>query len=201
MPEWKRLRLAGLKRCWSCKTNQSRTNFHRAVREADGLTNRCKTCTRAAKVKYLPVSLEKRAAAQKAWNERHPGRTTEIMREWRAANRERNRENDRRYQQAHPEHFRNKARLRRALKKTAQAELVERSAVWDRDAGICGICCTPADPASWHLDHVVPLALGGAHTYANTQVSHPACNMRKGKSSGGVPRSNVPPEHPGGVAA
>jgi 5-methylcytosine-specific restriction endonuclease McrA len=26
----------------------------------------------------------------------------------------------------------------------------------------------------------VPLALGGEHSYANTQVAHPLCNLRKG---------------------
>jgi 5-methylcytosine-specific restriction endonuclease McrA len=35
----------------------------------------------------------------------------------------------------------------------------------------------------WHLDHVVPLAAGGDHSYANTQVSYSACNLAKGAST------------------
>jgi 5-methylcytosine-specific restriction endonuclease McrA len=31
-----------------------------------------------------------------------------------------------------------------------------------------------------HLDHIVPLARGGEHSYANTQPAHPTCNRRKG---------------------
>lgn len=42
------------------------------------------------------------------------------------------------------------------------------------------ICRVPADPCDWHLDHVVPLAGGGEHSYANTAVSHPICNRKKG---------------------
>jgi 5-methylcytosine-specific restriction endonuclease McrA len=51
--------------------------------------------------------------------------------------------------------------------------------VWERDEGVCGICGTAADLSDWHLDHVVPLSKGGEHSYANTQVSHPVCNLRK----------------------
>lgn len=59
-------------------------------------------------------------------------------------------------------------------------ERVYRSVVWERDGGVCHICHEPADPTNWHLEHVVPLARGGEHSYANTAVSHPACNLRKG---------------------
>lgn len=62
----------------------------------------------------------------------------------------------------------------------AAVEFVRRSVVWQRDEGVCGICGVAADPDDWHLDHVVSLSRGGSHTYANTQVSHPPCNVRKG---------------------
>jgi 5-methylcytosine-specific restriction endonuclease McrA len=32
----------------------------------------------------------------------------------------------------------------------------------------------------FHVDHVVPLARGGEHSYANTQPACPPCNMSKG---------------------
>lgn len=59
-------------------------------------------------------------------------------------------------------------------------EYVDPAVVWARDCGVCHICDRPADPEDWHLEHVVPLARGGNHSYANTRVSHPVCNLRKG---------------------
>jgi len=47
-----------------------------------------------------------------------------------------------------------------------------------RDKGRCGICGKKVDPLNFHIDHVIPLD-PGEHSYANTQVAHPVCNMQK----------------------
>lgn len=35
------------------------------------------------------------------------------------------------------------------------------------------------------LDHIVPMSLGGGHTYLNTQCSHLMCNLKKSFRSTG----------------
>lgn len=71
--------------------------------------------------------------------------------------------------------------IRRARLVHAPAiEVVDREVLWNRDAGICGICGEAAEHANFHVDHKLALANGGSHTYANCQVSHPSCNVRKG---------------------
>lgn len=82
--------------------------------------------------------------------------------------------------QAHPERARQNDAVRRARKRDQFIEFVDVSVVWERDSGICHICREPADLDNWHLEHIVPLARGGEHSYANTAVSHPGCNLRKG---------------------
>lgn len=140
-----------------------------------------------------------------AWAKANPERRREIARESARRrypeNYERNKEaikaNSRRQAIAHPERQRAsnrkyqqkpevKARRverqqeRRARKLGQFVEHVDRQVVWERDEGVCGICGTAADRADWHLDHVIPLVAGGEHSYANVQVSHPACNCSKG---------------------
>lgn len=68
---------------------------------------------------------------------------------------------------------------RRARLLEAFIEDVELDVLIQRDLGICGICRKPIMDDNLHIDHVKPLAAGGEHSYANTQLAHGACNMRK----------------------
>jgi len=76
---------------------------------------------------------------------------------------------------------------RRAVSKGKPAERVFRRVVFQRDAWVCGVCygfvdrhVEHPDPASPSLDHIVPLGRGGSHSYANVQLTHLGCNIRKG---------------------
>jgi 5-methylcytosine-specific restriction endonuclease McrA len=95
--------------------------------------------------------------------------TAERVKAWNAANPERA-----------AAHRRDKVNRYRARQYAAWVEHVDHRIVFDRDGGICGICGDPVDPANFHIDHVVPIARGGEHSYANAQIAHPACNQRKG---------------------
>lgn len=101
---------------------------------------------------------ERERENQRAWRERNPDYA------WKARN---------------PEAARAHDATRRARKHKAFVEVVSHGIVWERDGGICGVCHEPADRDDWHLDHVQALANGGEHSYANAQVSHPSCNLRK----------------------
>lgn len=68
---------------------------------------------------------------------------------------------------------------RRAKKRDQFVEDVLPSVVFERDGGICQLCNSPVDPDSFHVDHIYPLSKGGEHSYANTQLAHPSCNMSK----------------------
>lgn len=77
--------------------------------------------------------------------------------------------------------------IRRANKRANEYEPVSRDVVLERDAWTCHLCSTaiPKDakwpePLSASMDHVMPLALGGAHTYENIKSAHLTCNISKG---------------------
>ena len=99
----------------------------------------------------------------------HPELGRERGRKWRAENIERARLLSRKHSSA-----------RLARKREAFVELVDALEVYDRGHGICGICQEPVSPDNFNVDHIIPLARGGEHSYANTQPAHPSCNFRKG---------------------
>ena len=69
---------------------------------------------------------------------------------------------------------------RRAQRRLTTIEPIDSLVLLERNDGVCGLCGLDVDPLNYHIDHIVPLSLGGAHTYLNTQVAHPVCNLRKG---------------------
>ncbi len=107
-------------------------------------------------------------------------RTNQLHREFHARNRDRRLAKTAAWKAANPDKVRDAVAARRASRAAVHIEDVDRSIVWDRDSGICHVCNQAADPADWHLDHIMPIAKGGEHSYANTAVSHPRCNLSKG---------------------
>lgn len=84
-----------------------------------------------------------------------------------------------------------RARLRRV-----KVENVNPITVFDRDRWRCMLCGvkTPRtlrgtyEPNAPELDHIVPLAAGGEHSYRNTQCACRSCNAAKGDRPKGQQR-------------
>lgn len=82
------------------------------------------------------------------------------------------------------------ARMRRYYERRSwlrNGEDVTVSGLRDRDGDQCGICgididfeLSGRDPMGRSVDHVMPRSKGGAHTWANTQLTHLRCNLSKG---------------------
>lgn len=45
--------------------------------------------------------------------------------------------------------------------------------------GFCASCGQRVRPGQWSVDHVIPLALGGADAFGNFAMVHGRCNTRK----------------------
>jgi 5-methylcytosine-specific restriction endonuclease McrA len=89
-------------------------------------------------------------------------------------NRERTRERVRQYAKSHPERVRFHHYLRRARKSgPLDPETIAFSKMLRRDT--CSYCGGPAGT----LDHIVPLAKGGAHHWSNLAAACSSCNNRK----------------------
>lgn len=55
-----------------------------------------------------------------------------------------------------------------------------RAYIIQRDRSRCHLCGEHVPAEQIHLDHVVPLSLGGPHDESNLRVAHARCNLQKG---------------------
>lgn len=100
---------------------------------------------------------------------------------WRAENPERCQEHSRAWAEANPEARRLMQHKRRAAKQSGggvvSPDIYKRLRAAQR--GLCVVCRATLSKVGEHLDHVMPLALGGAHADANLQLLCPPCNLSK----------------------
>ena len=92
-----------------------------------------------------------------------------------------------RVSRANPRQNQKNMARKRARRKAAFVEDVDPLALFERDGWRCHLCgrkC-PRDarvphPLAPTIDHIVPLAGGGEHSYRNTATAHFRCNVSKG---------------------
>lgn len=115
---------------------------------------------RAAEARYRAANPDKVRAKHLR---RDPAVLRAESRRWRLANLDKARDNYNR---------------RRARKKAGVVERYTRLAIYERDGGVCGICREPVGER-WEIDHIIPIARGGADAPSNVQIAHPRCNRKK----------------------
>lgn len=165
------------KRCRVCQEIKPLSAFYRNKTRGDGFKAECKPC----QARDDAVRTKSRVDYYAAYRDTHREQGKAHAAKQRADNPEGAKE----YFRANRDKFRDLAARRRARERNAPVvERIYRAKVWERDGGICHICGLPADPALWHLEHIIPLARGGEHSYRNVAVSHPICNAHKGCGRG-----------------
>jgi 5-methylcytosine-specific restriction endonuclease McrA len=137
---------------------------------------------KARQARHYASHREKLCARQRAYQASHRDEVSARNRAYHAAHREELGAYARAYQKAHPDGHRQQGATRRARLHNSPAERFTRAEIYQRDRGICHLCHKRVDPQKWHLDHLVPISLGGPHTRDNVAVSHPLCNIRRNAS-------------------
>lgn len=170
-------------RCDACKAAMSERNrvYNRA--------NSQKIYAKQAALRQVNAERdrEKRRAAYRA----NPKAGAEKTRAWRLANPGLDAAQQRARRVADPERHRGYKADRRARERAAFIEHVDHAVVFNRDGGICQLCKLLIGDAKWHVDHVIPLARGGWHCYANVQLAHASCNQAKSASLPLVPKGPI----------
>lgn len=130
---------------------------------------------RATKNKWFEANKEKAKDNSKAWRERNKEKVKESVKQWFDKN---------------PEKMVAYAQKRRAMKKNAKGyeytkahHIKARFEIW---GGKCWICGKKAE----HIDHVIPLCLGGSHWPANLRPACAKCNCSRPKDGSDLPTRN-----------
>jgi 5-methylcytosine-specific restriction endonuclease McrA len=160
-----------------CGETKPVSEFYRQSSSRDGFGHYCKVCAQAAKRARYAANPERDKAAKKRYADANRDKTRAAVSRWRDANRDRKRETDQQWRDANPDKVRAWVHRRRAAKLSATVGSVDYAVVCGQP-GSCYLCGDPLDQDT-HMDHVVPLSRGGAHSYANVLPAHEACNLRK----------------------
>ena len=115
--------------------------------------------------KYAEANAEKVKAAQVAYKANHPEKRKAAVLKWDKAN---------------PESKRIHAHTRRARKSASGGTLSKGllAKLFALQKGKCACCKQPLGSDA-QLDHIVPIAMGGANTDENIQLLHGLCNRQK----------------------
>lgn len=135
---------------------------------------------KATKAAYCAANGNRLKAANAAWRAANIDKLKEYDVAYRAANTAKIKARKAAYLAANPEAIRVKNQNRRALKKAVGGKLSKGLAdkLLKLQKGKCACCGEPLGD-DYHLDHIMPLALGGSNTDDNMQLLRQRCNLQK----------------------
>ena len=155
----------------------------------------CRKCNNAAQSRWRKENQAEAHAMDAAYRASHPincrkatlkyrEKHKEKRAKWKRDNQEMlweyHREHSRKWRKENPESIIAAANKSRAKRQNAPREDVSKQQLKDlfeRQRGCCAICKKKLTKK--HLDHIMPLAKGGAHEIKNLQYLCPRCNVRK----------------------
>lgn len=160
----------------------------------------CKPCARFLARKRRAANLEKILSYGAEWRKANREKARDYVRNWQEVNRERTRELARQYRKDNPEKVKEskkawekanpdkskaisaKRTQNRRAKKLGNGGILSKGIVQkllNLQKGKCA-CCDKLLKDGYHLDHIMPLALGGKNIDNNVQLLSPICNWKKG---------------------
>jgi 5-methylcytosine-specific restriction endonuclease McrA len=132
--------------------------------------------------KYRESNPDKERERGRKWREENPHKARERDRKYRKSNPTGVREKQRKYRKANPDKIKVRNHNRRASIEgnggKLSKDIVQRLLV--QQNGNCACCGADLSQTGYHLDHIMPLALGGLNSDENVQLLTPKCNLRKG---------------------
>lgn len=190
------LTLFPTKTCTRCHETKSLDDFDKDRTHKDGLSSRCSDCRLA----YRKATRQQRNEIQRAYRQANREQIAKRARAHREANREQINQQERSYWQANREriaqrrrahyqqnqqHLIGQKRVERYRRRARQQATVPQRWIVDHNLGdplACWWCGRGLLGTTTHIDHVMPIKLGGpAHPNNEVTTCH-TCNLRKSAS-------------------
>lgn len=166
-----------------CKKCQAETERYK--------NGQCKPCLTATNAAYRAANIDKCRALTVAWQKANPERRKATDASWKKANPDRcrayeaawykaNKKSKSAWQKANLEKRRIYAHNRNARKRANGGVLSKglTEKLFKLQRGKCPCCKKPLGD-NYHLDHIMPLDLGGANEDWNMQLLRQTCNQQK----------------------
>jgi hypothetical protein len=129
-----------------------------------GSTSYCKDCHKAHGKEYYALNKERVLLNVKAYNLKF----REVKKAYYS-------EYNRRTHKALEHHRQRRARIR-----GNGFAPYRRIDIYERDKRTCGICGNKVRWIDLHIDHIIPIGLGGPDTPENVRAAHSWCNLKRG---------------------
>jgi len=189
-----------MKICKCCNIEKPITDFSKKSVAKARLQSNCNACVCEYNAAYNAKNKEKIAEKRRKYRSENKEKIAAQNRIYRAENpdkiaarkvacREKNKEKyaarEADYRAKNPEKFAAYYRNRRARKRNAEGThtAADIRAIFDKQQGLCANCQTKlfkSGARKYHVDHIMPLALGGSNRPSNLQCLCPSCNLSKG---------------------
>lgn len=169
----------------------------------------CPNCKSLYNKQYRAINREKLIAYGAEWRKNNPDKYKQANKNWLENNKERAKENNsnwakrnkdkknlsaaeykkrnqekvkqknkRHYENNKPDYFLKSTARRFALKTGGILSKGIKQKLFEIQRGLC-VCCNKPLGFDFHLDHIIPLALGGKNIDSNVQLLRSECNLKK----------------------
>lgn len=184
-----------IKTCSKCGRGFPATPEH-FYRQGLGLRPDCKECRSSSRAAHYQANKDRVGAQVKSWREANKEKRQDYEKEYREANKikiqlrsldwqkvnpDRCRDIQRRWRKANPEKLRAYEHKRRAREVVAGGSFSASDIknLYRLQNGRCPYCQISIE-SGYHIDHFIPLVLGGTNSITNLVLACPSCNLSKG---------------------
>lgn len=170
-----------MKTCSKCKVVKPFFDFGKHNQTKDGYKSRCKICNAEEMRGYYATHADSVKKSVNLWISKNKDKHSSYVQKWLQKNVEKKKASNSIWKKCRNDLVNASTQKRRATKRSqlgvVSKNIVEKMMRSQRH--LCINCKTDLKQSGYHIDHIMPLSLGGIHADENLQLLCPTCNIKK----------------------